>query len=242
MGLFNFKKSIEESGILQGLTDWHSHILPGVDDGIKTMEDSIETLRRLEETGITELWLTPHIMEDIPNSTNDLKKRFEELKRRYTGAVTLHLASENMLDPLFESRLSKGDLLPLGVDGDRLLVETSYFSAPINMYDLLDKIKISGLNPVLAHPERYIYMNERDYRKLKEMGVEFQVNFISFAGGYGKEARDKADWLLEQGFLDYSGSDLHSLRSHNHFITRNALSGKTIRRFIEVFHRQNSDL
>lgn len=129
-----FKKENENNIIkLIGFTDYHSHILPGVDDGVQTMDESLEILRLYEEQGIKSVWLTPHIMEDIPNTTAHLRDRFAELQAAYTGGVQLHLAAENMLDNLFEERLGKNDLLPLGENGDHLLVETSYFSPPMGL-------------------------------------------------------------------------------------------------------------
>ena len=162
--------SLKESGIFEDFTDCHSHILPGVDDGVQTMEEALEILRLYEELGIKSVWLTPHIMEDMPNTTTHLRERFAELQAAYTGNVELHLAAENMLDNLFEERLGKNDLLPLGGNGDHLLVETSYFNPPMGLNNILLRIKAKGYHPVLAHPERYVYMGESDYRQLKEMG------------------------------------------------------------------------
>ena len=111
------------SSLLSGFTDHHSHILPGVDDGVKKMEVSLQVLQRYEEIGIAEVWCTPHIMEDIPNTTEGLKARFAELCAAYQGSIKLHLAAEYMLDGLFEERLEQGDLLTLGGEGNQLLVE-----------------------------------------------------------------------------------------------------------------------
>ena len=129
---------------LSGFTDHHSHILFGVDDGVKKLEVSLEVLRRYEEIGIAEVWCTPHIMDDIPNTTEGLKARFAELQAAYKGPIKLHLAAEYMMDQLFEVRLQNNDLLPLGDEGNRLLVETSYFNPPIGMKDLLRRIKSKG--------------------------------------------------------------------------------------------------
>ena len=198
---------------LAGFTDYHSHILFGVDDGVKTLETSLEVLQRYEEIGIAAVWCTPHIMEDIPNTPDELRSRFAELCAAYTGPVKLHLAAENMMDQLFEERLERNDLLPLGDDGNRLLVETSYFTPPMGMKNILKRIKSKGYFPVLAHPERYVYMDKDDYRELKEMGILFQLNLSSVAGGYGPEAEAKSHWLLKKDFYNLAGSDLHSLRN-----------------------------
>lgn len=206
---FRKRISLRDSGIFEGFTDWHSHILPGVDDGVQTMEKSLEILRLYEELGVRSVWLTPHIMEDIPNTTAHLRERFAELQAVYTGRVQLHLAAENMLDNLFEERLEKDDLLPLGERGDHLLVETSYFNPPMGLHNILLRIKAKGYYPVLAHPERYVYMGEPDYRQLKEMGVKFQLNLPSVAGMYGDRIKKKAIWLLNEKTIDCTGTDIH---------------------------------
>ena len=107
MWLFKKTDRLIDSGMLAGFTDWHSHILPGVDDGIKNMEDSLAVLKRYEEAGIRKIWLTPHVMEDYPNTPEKLRERFSELKEAYTGGIDIRLASENMLDSLFEERPRK---------------------------------------------------------------------------------------------------------------------------------------
>lgn len=197
-----FKKKEKQNIIkLIGFTDYHSHILPGVDDGVQTMDESLEILRLYEEQGIKSVWLTPHIMEDIPNTTAHLRDRFAELQAAYTGGVQLHLAAENMLDNLFEERLGKNDLLPLGENGDHLLVETSYFSPPMGLKNILLRIKSKGYHPVLAHPERYAYMDESDYRQLKDMGVKFQINLPSIAGMYGNRIKKKAMFLMSKEYV-----------------------------------------
>ena len=156
---FTKRTSLADSGIFRGFTDWHCHLLPGVDDGVQTMEETLRILSLYEELGVTEVWLTPHIMEDMPNTTASLKARFKALEAAYQGNIGLHLASENMLDNLFEERLEQNDLLPLGKGGKHLLVETSYFNPPMGLNNILLRIKSKGYVPVLAHPERYVYMD-----------------------------------------------------------------------------------
>lgn len=208
---FNKRISLVGSGLFRGFTDWHSHILPGVDDGVETMAEALDILHRYEVLGVKAVWLTPHIMEDCPNTTAALRARFAELQATYKGSVRLNLAAENMLDNLFEERLEQGDLLPLGESGDRLLVETSYFTPPMGLSDILQRIKSRGYYPVLAHPERYVYMDTPYYQRLKSLGVLFQLNLPSLLGLYGKVARLKAHQLLEKGCYDLTGTDLHAL-------------------------------
>ena len=216
MGLFDRSIKVSASGLFNGRTDWHCHILPGVDDGFKRMDDSLAALVLYEQAGIKEVWLTPHIMEDIPNRTSALRERFVDLTLAYTGPIRLHLASENMMDALFEQRLLAGDLLPL--KDKRLLVETAYFSPPIGMDDILTDIKSRGYFPVLAHPERYMYMDSRRYAALKAMGIEFQLNITALTGAYGPEVKSKAEHLLSAGMYNYCGTDLHRLSSFEHLL------------------------
>lgn len=194
-----------------GFADMHSHILPAVDDGVQTMDEALEILSLYEQAGAAEVWLTPHIMEDMPNTAEGLRRRFDELLAVYTGGLRLHLGSENMLDNLFDRRLETGELLPVGTKADRLLVETSYFNPPMGLYDTLRRIEKCGYTPVLAHPERYMYMERDDYRRLKDEGAEFQLNLPSLSGYYGRHVRQKAEWLRSRGFYDCAGTDVHSL-------------------------------
>lgn len=216
MGLFNRSIQVSASGLLDGRTDWHCHILPGVDDGFKRMEDSLAALARYEQVGFREVWLTPHIMEDIPNTTASLRQRFTDLQVAYNGKLRLHLASENMMDQLFTERLEAMDLLPLS--NKRLLVETSYFNPPYDMDGILASVKSRGFFPLLAHPERYMYMDFKRYEALKADGIEFQLNISSLIGSYGPEAQSKATKLLDAGMYDYSGTDLHRLSSLEHLL------------------------
>lgn len=210
---FRKKQTLAESGYFRGFTDWHSHILPGVDDGVQRMEESLEILAKYDELGVREVWLTPHIMEDIPNTTAHLRERFRELQDAYKGNITLQLAAENMLDSLFEERLEKNDLLPIGENGNHLLVETSYFNPPMGLRNMFLRIKAKGYYPILAHPERYVYMGKDKYLHLKTMGVKFQLNLFSLRGMYGKEAQQKANRLQKMGMYEYTGTDIHRLET-----------------------------
>lgn len=229
MFFFSTKKKLIDTGLFLNATDWHSHILPGVDDGIDDIEKSLEVLKYYEEIGIKNVWLTPHIMEDIPNQTADLRKRFEELQTAYNGSVKLHLAAENMIDNLFNERLNNNDLLPIGEKGDHLLVETSYFQPPLNLYETLHHIQEVGYKPILAHPERYTYMEQSDYDRLKQMRVKLQLNLGSLVGGYGPIAQEKAHNLLAKNYYDFYGSDLHRLDSFRYAVNHKALKKSTVK-------------
>ncbi len=228
MFFFSKKYKIADTGLLNGATDWHSHILPGVDDGIESMDDALAVLAHYEEIGVREVWLTPHIMEDIPNTLPALRSRFDELKQAYSGTVKLNLAAENMIDNLFNERLEARDLLPIGSRGDHLLVETSYYQPPIDLWGTIKRIQEIGYHPIIAHPERYGYMDDTDYDRLKSMKVKMQMNLGSLAGAYGKSAQDRAQMLLSKGYYNFFGSDLHHLGHFQEFINHKVLKKDTV--------------
>ena len=223
---FSKKTTIAASGILQGAIDHHSHILPGVDDGVETMDEALRILATYEAAGVKTLWLTPHIMEDIPNTPQKLEARFLELKAAYTGNITLHLAAEYMIDNHLRKLLQNHcpscvrgtsitsdaegvELLPIGSKGNHLLVETSYYNPPMRFRETLRQIKSLGYHPLLAHPERYMYMDNDEYRELHNEGVRFQLNLPSLCGAYGNTVKKRAQWLLKNGLYDAIGSDTH---------------------------------
>ena len=211
-GLFGSKrKSLLEGELLRGATDNHSHILWGVDDGVKTEEESLKILHFYEEAGVETLWLTPHVMEDVPNTTEGLKGRFAQLQAAYSGPIRLRLAAEYMIDTLFVERLRARDLRLHG--GDRVLMETSTWSPPIDLWEIVDETLRMGYRPLIAHPERYRYMQMKDYERLRKMGCLMQLNLPSIVGVYGEEAQAKAQTLLSKGFYCMFGSDCHRFRA-----------------------------
>ena len=197
--------------MLSGTTDRHSHILYGVDDGIKTVEDSIAAISFEESLGVTDIWCTPHVMEDMPNTTESLKARFEELCAAYSGPVHLHLAAEYMIDPLFETRLRNRDLLTM--EDNILLVETSTIAPPYDLEGSLNEAMSAGYRPMLAHPERYRFLEVKDIVRLHQMGVRLQLNIASLTGYFGSSAKDKAEQLLKSGMYCAYGSDCHRSRT-----------------------------
>ena len=211
LGLFNRRRSLLESGLLKGAVDQHSHILYGLDDGVKTQEDSLAILRFLEEQGVSEVWFTPHVMEDVPNTTEGIQARFEELESVYRGGLRFHLAAEYMIDTLFEERLAARDLLTHG--NDTVLVETSAVAPPINLWEVLETMRKAGYRPLIAHPERYRYMDKADYKRLHDMGCVLQMNLPSIVGFYGESARERALDLLDKGWYSMVGSDCHRYRA-----------------------------
>ena len=237
MWLFSNRVPVKDSGLLEGFRDCHCHLLPEVDDGVQEMDETMQILKEWESLGMKDVWLTPHIMEDIPNEPSELKQRFTELQQQYTGAVSLHLAAEHMMDGLFLKRLAADEVLPIGADGTRLLVETSYYTPPMNMADVIERIKAKGYEPILAHPERYQYMDKTDYKRWKQRGLLLQLNLPSLVGAYGPGVQWKAEWLLKENMYDYCGSDTHSTNQVEMFLN-SEISKKTVKMIKNIAEKQ----
>jgi len=211
---FSSKRTIKAGELLQ--TDMHSHILPGIDDGAADVEASIALIDGLISLGYKKLIATPHILKDYyPNTPASIRAAQQVLqeeldKRGYT--IPIAYAAEYMLDEHFSSLMEEDDLLSFG---DRyVLLETMFIGAPANMEEVLAQVSAKSYRPVLAHPERYHYVDKSlsCLLPLKEKGCLFQVNLLSFAGYYGKREQELALRLLEAGFIDFIGSDMHHKR------------------------------
>lgn len=194
--------------------DIHSHLLPGIDDGAKDIEDSIALIAKMHSYGIKNFITTPHVLGDVyPNSSESIQEKAaivnEELKKRGYTDVSFRAAAEYMLDEQFVARLEANDILTLS--GNYVLVEMSYFNAPYNLMDVLFQIQLKGYKPVLAHPERYhFYHNDfNTYYKLKKAGCVFQLNLLSLTEQYGKGVQKTAQKLLKENLYDFVGTDTH---------------------------------
>jgi tyrosine-protein phosphatase YwqE len=201
------------------MTDLHTHLLPGVDDGVETLEESLETLAFLQGVGVERVFLTPHVMADLQDNTPEaLRERYRELLKASPSGPELLLAAEYMLDAGFMPLMDKG---LLAMPNKHVLVETSYLSPPPNFMTLLYDLTIAGYIPIIAHPERYLYMRENnDYRKLKDKGYKLQLNLFSLTGVYGLQAERNAISLLKQGLYDHVGSDIHQLEAYQESLNK----------------------
>lgn len=233
--IFSRKRLILQTGLLEGMADVHCHLLPGVDDGIQTEEEAMAAFQALSAIGINSFYLTPHVMEDLPgNNRSFLEDRFERLKAMLPAGVRVKLAAEYMLDAGFTSHREEG-YLTMGNDRS-VLVETSYLSAPPDLDAMLYDLVMNGYTPLIAHPERYIYMERKKYVLLKEYGYKFQLNLLSLSGFYGKQAFEKSRYLLEEGLYDYVGSDFHNLGKHQRGLAHLSLTSsgeKELKRLLE---------
>ncbi len=217
--MFSFLKK-EQSELLY-TTDLHSHLIPGIDDGVKTLNESIELLQALQELGFKKVITTPHVMHHrYPNKTEEIMKGLlfvrAELKK-HKMSIKVEVAAEYYLDEYFLRLLKQRDILTF--NNNHVLFEMSYTNKPVNLEAIIYEIKVAGYQPVLAHPERYFFLHNdfAYYKKLKEMGVLFQVNINSFSGYYSKDVKKVAMKIAEEGLIDFLGSDIHKLRHFEHF-------------------------
>ncbi len=216
---FKKDKGIIYKNIIDKLkVDLHSHLIPAIDDGAKSFEESINYIKELKELGYEKLIITPHIVSRIyPNNKKDIIKKAsylkEELNRQKIN-MTIEVAAEYYLDEDFIGYLQDN---PLIIKGKYLLFETSHIANPINIEYIIYKVFSQGYTPLFAHPERYSYIKnlEEEYGKLKQLGVFFQLDINSLNGFYGKDAKDRALFLVEKGWIDFVGSDLHNQRHLN---------------------------
>lgn len=200
--------------------DMHSHLLPGLDDGAETLEQSLELLRGLRELGYHKLVLTPHVMGDFYRNTPEgIRSALAVLRQAAAqaglGDVQLECAAEYYLDESFAARLERNEeLLSFGGAQRLVLVETSYINEPFNLTETVFKLKASGYQPVLAHPERYTYLYGRfeDLVRIREEGVLLQVNLNSLIGYYSAGAKRVAEKLIDAGLVDLLGTDAHNLK------------------------------
>ncbi|WP_316817979.1 tyrosine-protein phosphatase [Pedobacter nyackensis] len=194
-------------------TDMHSHLIPGVDDGAKDIADSLQLIKGLSELGFTKLYTTPHTLQDIhPNTSETLKNGHAQLDGKLPHGMTLNLSSEYYLDEEFKKQLTSNQLIPL--PGNRLLVEFSQIFRPHDLEEVIFDIGIKGYQVILAHPERYLFFHKQFnyYTRLKEMGIEFQVNAMSLTEHYGKGIKSIAEKLIEKGMIDFIGTDIHHVK------------------------------
>lgn len=202
---------------LEGFVDIHNHILPGIDDGAKTVEDSLALIKGFAEFGVTDFICTPHIMENYyPNSPETINKALSllqnALKMNDLKHVHIEAAAEHMIDAGFESRLEEHKIMPLA--DNYILIEMSYLQPSLNLFDMVEKISENKLYPILAHPERYNFLHGKikSFEEFKKKGMLLQLNILSVSGYYGKEVQNTALSLLDNNLLDFVATDIHNTR------------------------------
>lgn len=195
-------------------TDIHCHIVPGVDDGSPDLETSAMLVERMKGMGFKRIFASPHVtLDTFENTPETLADPMENLRAeigRRGIDIELQRHAEYRLDDFFLRQHKAGKLTPM--PGDYILVENSFAQEPYDMDTVIFDLKMEGFNPILAHPERYIYYakgNPYRYRDLYDSGLMFQINLLSLAGRYGRTIRSVALELLEKGMVDYIGTDIH---------------------------------
>ena len=198
-------------------TDIHSHLIPGIDDGSPDLQTSLALIEGMKELGFQKLITTPHIMWDMyKNNKEDILQAGNTLKeevRTKNWNVSIEVAAEYFLDDHFAELVSKKNRL-LTLDENKVLVEFSMASPTLSLKDILFEIQMQGYQPVIAHPERYIYLEhgKQFYDELKDIGCLFQLNILSLGTHYGKSVHELAIYLIKKDYYDLAGTDLHHFR------------------------------
>ena len=198
--------------------DMHSHLIPNIDDGVKSVQDSIAILRKFQEMGFKKIITSPHVVSDGYNNSTETILKGRDIVREAIKENNLQIefdaVAEYYLDDSINEKIEKKDLLTFGKN--YVLVELSYLTKTNNIHDLMYKLQIAGYRIILAHPERYPYYHEKDFKQfhtLKDRNVYFQINLMSLVGKYGKPAKAVAEKLIDENMVNFVGSDLHNEKS-----------------------------
>lgn len=206
-------KSPALKDLLVGYTDIHSHLLFGIDDGAETEQDSKFLMNSFVDFGFKNAIATPHTIKDLWDNTKEgITTKYQEVQQvlpDLSAKLNLRVASEYLMDDSFMQLFQSEKLLTL--KDDYVLVEMSYVNPPIQLYDIIFDLQMTGYKPVLAHPERYLFyhFDFEQYKKLKSAGCLFQLNLLSAVGYYGPNIAKVADRLLSEKMIDFVGTDAH---------------------------------
>lgn len=216
-------------------TDVHSHLIPGVDDGAQTLDQTVALLQGFKAMGYQRVITTPHIRADIYlNEAQDLRRRHAELltePRVQAVGVAIELAAEYYLDEHFLALLERDELLSFA--GRHLLIETDHQQRNVGLKSVVERLRAAGYQPVLAHPERYAYgwADPRYFLPLREAGLLLQVNITAFSGHYGKQILRVAEQLADWGVVDLLGSDCH--KTEHQGLMRRALQNPHLQQLLQ---------
>ncbi|NOT51404.1 MAG: capsular biosynthesis protein [Chitinophagaceae bacterium] len=195
----------------------HSHLLPGIDDGSPDIKTSLELIKGMRELGYTKLITTPHIMWDMYKNTREgILEKLELLRSavKEEGVdVEINAGAEYFLDDYVHGLIKNNEPL-LTISGNKVLVEFSMAFPSHSLKDILFDMQMQGYQPIIAHPERYIYLERTKdfYDELKDIGCLFQVNLLSLTGHYGRTQQELAQYLIKKKYYDLAGTDLHHAR------------------------------
>ncbi len=210
--------------------DMHSHLLPGIDDGLQDIEDSVEFIKQLKELGYQKLIFTPHILSDLyPNNRETILPKLDLVRKALKKEkvdMPVDAAAEYMIDHSFAELIGtyKKSRLLL-IQNQYILVEMSYLAASPNFEQVIFDLRMLGLIPILAHPERYSYYHQQfeTYQRFVDLGCKLQVNLLSLSGVYGSGVRKTAEKLFKHHLVDFLGTDMHH---EKHLSTLHSLAAK----------------
>ena len=196
--------------------DMHNHILFGIDDGSKTLENSLIMSRKFVDLGYTKLIATPHVManyyDNTPEIINEKKDLLNSALKTNGIPLQIEFAAEYYIDEYFLERVKNKEAL-MKFNNEYMLVETSFLNKPIFFTELIFDLRTQGYTPIFAHPERYVYLqnNYEEVEKILETGIKFQINLLSLVGYYSPTAKKLAQWLIQNGHYSFLGTDAHSI-------------------------------
>ena len=195
--------------------DIHSHLIPAIDDGVTSFENSLEVIQQLQDAGYKKLVTTPHIISDTYKNTPEIilggLKNLNEFLKANGNSIVVEAAAEYYLDLSLINEVNAGN--PLLTFGDKyVLFEMNYVTEPYQLNDFIFSLTTKGYKPILAHPERYQFMTVQKAEDLRHRGVLLQLNMLSLIGFYSRPVQVMAHKLIDQGFIDFLGSDCHSLK------------------------------
>ena len=199
------------------MTDIHSHILFDVDDGCSTLKESIELLKKMHDIGFNDIILTPHYIDGSEYNSNNIEKisKFKELKEEIQKEkldINIYLGNEIFINNNIYELIKNKNIYTLN-NSNYILVELPFHNQIVNLEDIIYELKIKGITPIIAHPERYTYFqkNYKEVDRLKEEGFLFQANYSSILGYYGKESQKLLKYMLKKRYIDYLGTDVHKI-------------------------------
>jgi tyrosine-protein phosphatase YwqE len=216
--LFSFFKAKQSTFEYPLTTDIHSHLLPGIDDGVKTLEESLAVITELMQLGYNKFITTPHVMmHRYPNTSEIILSKLAELKsylKEKNINVGIDAAAEYYLDDSLVEKLNNKERL-LTIGKNYLLFETHFMIEPFMLKDFIFQATSAGYKPILAHPERYSYMTLGKAEDLINRGVLFQVNLPSLLGYYSRPIQQLAYKLIDKGWVHFLGTDCHNANQAN---------------------------
>lgn len=225
MGFFDFLKPAVKTQLLfsEIEVDMHSHLVPGIDDGVKTIEESLLILKEMADLGYRKIITTPHINFDYyPNTRDGILFGFEEVKNVLEKSdiqLEIDVAAEYYVDEHFYQLLNKKELMTFS--GNNVLIEFPFVYEPMNVQNVLFDMQANGYQPILAHYERYLYWHNHADKldQLKEWGTKVQLNLNSLSGHYTKDIKKQADFFVKSGKVDFVASDCHRIQ-HIHLMKK----------------------